>query len=136
MVLDTTPQKRVEPLPAPQIEQLTFSHKSLPEVEEVMPDVVAPEWSDVVSESEEKREKWFVQVGLFADLDNAKKLQTQVKEAGYPSELMTQRRDNKTHQLVWVGPYFSQSEAELVLQSIKKKPALAAAHDGWVVRQQ
>ncbi len=135
MLLDTTPQEPVAPLATTQVEQLTFTHQSLPEALPSEVQEVFPEQDPLTASSDERREKWFVQVGLFADQGNAKKLQVRMKEAGYRSELVAQERDGKQMQLVWVGPYYSQSEAEHVLQGIKKKAALTDAHKGWVVKQ-
>ena len=135
MLLDTTPQEPVEPLPTTQVEQLTFTHQSLPEAVPSEIQEVFPEPDPLTAPSDERREKWFVQVGLFADQNNAEKLQARMKGAGYPSELVAQQRDGKDVQLVWVGPYYSQSEAEHVLQGIKKKASLTDAHKGWVVKQ-
>ncbi|WP_275287533.1 SPOR domain-containing protein [Halomonas elongata] len=59
---------------------------------------------------------WAVQVGSFGQVDNAERLQTRLKEQGYPA--YRRARDNELT-TVYVGPYASSEAAEDVMGKLK-----------------
>lgn len=59
---------------------------------------------------------WAVQVGSFGQVDNAERLQTRLKEQGYPA--YRRARDNELT-TVYVGPYASSEAAENVMGKLK-----------------
>ncbi len=134
MLLDTRRPDLVQPLPeVADPKELTFTYEALP----IDPDAhVAPGPGVQEPLSLEPREKWYVQVGRFRNASGASKIRDAMREAGYPTNLFAdQSADGKTDQRVWVGPYYSQREAEYALEGIKAKKSLTNAEEGWVVRR-
>ena len=136
MLLDTQRPDLVRPLQeVSEPRELVFTHQTfpadlnMPEAQAAGPDVREP----LVLEP---REKWYIQVGRFRNAAKAAEIRDTMREAGYPTNLFTQKAsDGKTHQRIWVGPYYTQQEAEHVLKGIKAKKNLTDVHQGWVVRQ-
>ena len=122
------------PVPAPDVAVPAFTYEAPPAAAEAAaavapkPDFEAPEQAAF-----ERRPEWYVQVGLFENADNAEGLRALLRGAGYPADLHAE--DGTQRQRVRVGPYFSQTRAEHALAGIRAKETLAAAHEGWVVRQ-
>ena len=84
----------------------------------------------------EPREKWYIQVGRFGNATKAAEIRDAMRDAGYPTNLFAQETDSgKTEQRIWVGPYYTQRDAENVLEGIKVKKGLTDVRQGWVVRR-
>lgn len=138
MLLDTQRPDLVRPLQdisGPK--ELVFTHQTFPSglnasEAQAMPGSGAQEPVGL-----KPREKWYIQVGRFQNAGKAAKIRDTMRGAGYRTDLFAKETDTgKTHQLIWVGPYDTQAEAERVLKGIKAKKNLTEVHRGWVVRQQ
>lgn len=137
MLLDTQRPDLVRPMQeVSEPRELVFTHQTFPA------DLNAPEAQAMPGPDAgepialEPREKWYVQVGRFRNTTKAAEIRDTMREAGYPTNLFSQEAaDGKTHQRIWVGPYYTQQDAEHVLEGIKAKKNLTDVHQGWVVRQ-
>lgn len=137
MLLDTQRPDLVRPLQEiSEPRELVFTHQTFPA------DLNAPEAQAAPGPDAreplalEPREKWYIQVGRFRNTTKAAEIRDAMRDAGYPTNLFAQKvPDGKTHQRIWVGPYYTQQEAEYVLKGIKAKKNLTDVHQGWVVRQ-
>ena len=136
MLLETErPALDTTPVPAPDIDVPAFTYERLPNDDAEPDDAIAPKPDFQAPEQAafERRPEWYVQVGLFENAANAEGLRALLRGAGYPAGLHAE--DGTGRQRVRVGPYYSQTRAEHALAGIRAKETLAAAHEGWVVRQ-
>ena len=137
MLLDTQRPDLVRPLEeVSEPRELVFTHQTFPA------DLDAPEARAAPGPDARQpvvlapREKWYIQVGRFRNSAKASEIRETMRKAGYPTNLFAKKTDDgKTHQRIWVGPYYTQQEAESVLEGIKAKKNLTDVHQGWVVRQ-
>lgn len=137
MLLDTQRPDLVRPLQeVSESRELVFTHQAFPTDLDAPQPQALPGPDARESLVLEPREKWYVQVGRFRNVATATEIRNTMRQAGYPTNLFAQKvADGKTHQRIWVGPYYSQQEAEYVLKGIKAKKNLTDVHQGWVVRQ-
>lgn len=137
MLLETErPALNTAPVPAPDVAVPSFTYEQLPAdagLNDGDPIAPKPDFQQPEHAAFEPRPEWYVQVGLFENADNAEGLRALLRGAGYPADLHAE--DGTRRQRVRVGPYFSQTRAERALAGIRAKETLAAAHEGWVVRQ-
>lgn len=140
MLLETErPALDVAPVPEPGVDAPAFTYERLPDDPAAAgagaDDAVAPkpDFREPEHAAFEPRPEWYVQVGLFENADNAEGLRALLRGAGYPAGLHAEAGGGR--QRVRVGPYYSQTRAEHALAGIRAKETLAAAHEGWVVRQ-
>ena len=136
MLLDSQRPDLVSPLrEVSDPKELVFIHQSLPA--DLGKPIIQPmlKQGSQGSLSLEPRGKWFIQVGRFENAATAAEIRDTMRQAGYPTDLYEQETSGEIHQRIWVGPYYTQSEAEHVLEGIKAKKALTDVHQGWVIRQ-
>ena len=137
MLLDTQRPDLVRPLQeVSEPRELVFTHQTFPADLNISEAQAAPGPNAQGPLALEPREKWYIQVGRFRNAAKATEIRDTMRKAGYPTNLFSQEAsDGKTHQRIWVGPYYTQQEAEYVLKGIKAKKNLTNVHQGWVVRQ-
>ena len=137
MLLDTQRPDLVRPLQeVSEPRELVFTHQTFPADPDTRGTQAAPGPDAQETIALEPREKWYVQVGRFRNAAKAAEIRNTMREAGYRTNLFAQKADDgKTHQRIWVGPYYTQQEAEYVLEGIKAKKDLTDVHQGWVVRR-
>lgn len=137
MLLDTQRPDLVRPLQelsGPR--ELVFTHQTFPSGRSAPQAQARPGPDAQEPVALEPREKWYIQVGRFQNASKAVAIRDTMRGAGYPTNLFAQKTPaGKTHQRIWVGPYYTQEEAEYVLKGIKAKKNLTEVHQGWVVRQ-
>ena len=137
MLLDTQRPDLVRPMQeVSEPRELVFTHQTFPADLNASEAQAMPGPDAGKPTALEPREKWYVQVGRFRNTTKAAEIRDTMREAGYPTNLFSQEAaDGKTHQRIWVGPYYTQQDAEHVLEGIKAKKNLTDVHQGWVVRQ-
>jgi len=64
-------------------------------------------------------QRWYVQVGGFADIDNARKVQANLKSAAQPNLLAPVETGKGTIYRVRAGPYASEAAAQQALDKVK-----------------
>ena len=135
MLLDTQRPDLVRPLQeVSEPRELVFTHQTFPANLDKPVAQALPEQDAQKPIALESREKWYIQVGRFQNASKAAEIRDTMRKAGYATNLFAQETSGKTHQRIWVGPYYTQDEAELVLKGIKAKKNLTDVHQGWVVR--
>ena len=137
MLLDTQRPDLVRPLQeVSEPRELVFTHQAFPANPGTSETQAAPGPDAREPAALESREKWYIQVGNFRNAAKAAKIRDTMRKAGYPTNLFARETaDGKTHQRIWVGPYYTQQDAEHVLKDIKAKKNLTDVDQGWVVRQ-
>lgn len=79
--------------------------------------------------------EYTIQVGAFSKIENAKKLQRQLKNEGYSADIYENLLDGKNLlYLLWIGTYKSVDEAKHSLKNIKSKHkinGLIRARSAW-----
>jgi len=75
-------------------------------------------------------QSWALQVGTFAQHDNADALQNTLRKAGYPAYVETSKADGKTSYRVRIGPELDRSRLDKLKTSLAKEQKL----DGYIVR--
>ena len=137
MLLDTQRPDLVRPLQEiSEPRELVFTYQAFPSDRNTPKAQATPGPDARDRRALEPREKWYIQVGRFRNAAKATEIRDTMREAGYPTDLFAQEASgDKIHQRIWVGPYYTQREAEHVLKGIKAKKSLTDVHQGWVVRQ-
>ncbi len=104
------PAPLVESKPAPVVPEAQTTKKEEPKLKPV---------AKVEDKAKSEAAHVFVQIGVFSDPENVKKMQAQLSDKGLKShsELIDTSKGKKTR--LRVGPYLSKKEAETALQKVK-----------------
>ncbi len=99
--------------------------KVKPVVRKSPPAVIPPTPAKPVSTSKAGQlDGWVVQVGSFSSDKNAAGLRSQLRKAGFATQIEKARIGGKVHYRVRVGPYLEKQEAEKIRLELEKKMQL------------
>ncbi len=107
------------------VEKVEPVEKVKPVVRKSPPAVIPPTPAKPVSTTKAGQlDGWVVQVGSFSSDKNAAGLRSQLRKAGFATQIEKVRIGGKVHYRVRVGPYLEKQEAERIRLELEKKMQL------------
>lgn len=88
--------------------------------EPTKPKPAPPAAADAAAHSPAQQGHWYVQVGVFSDIDNARHLAGQLKSGGYPTVISPAETHAGVAYRVKAGPYANQAQAEAAQNGMPK----------------